>query len=90
MNELDDQQAAARAWFENLQGRICKAFEAIERDAGSNAAFEYISWNREADGVAPGPVEAGGGGGGVRGAMRGKVFEKGRGQCLDGSGNIFD
>ena len=76
MNELDDEQAAARAWFETLQGRICTAFEAIERDAGSDATFDYMSWNREADGITPGPVENGGGGGGVRGAMKGKVFEK--------------
>lgn len=69
MKPLDDQQQAARDWFEQLRTRICEAFEAIERDAGSDAAFEYTPWDRE---------DAGGeaGGGGVRGLMKGKVFEK--------------
>jgi len=48
---------------------ICAAFEAIEREAGSDAAFEYTSWAREEEGHAD-P------GGGTRGAMKGKVFEK--------------
>lgn len=73
---LDPQQQAARGWFESLQARICAEFESIERETGSNAAFDYISWDREADGVTPGPLESGGGGGGRRGAMKGKVFEK--------------
>jgi coproporphyrinogen III oxidase len=73
---LDPQQQAARAWFESLQARICAEFEAIEREAGSDAAFEFISWDREGEGVTPGPLETGGGGGGRRGAMKGKVFEK--------------
>jgi coproporphyrinogen III oxidase len=73
---LDPQQQAARDWFESLQARICAEFEAIEREAGSDAAFEYICWDREGDGVTPGPLESGGGGGGRRGAMKGKVFEK--------------
>jgi coproporphyrinogen III oxidase len=69
MQALDDQQQAARDWFESLRTRICAAFEAIEREAGSDAAFEYIPWDRtEADGTS--------GGGGVRGQMNGKVFEK--------------
>ncbi len=71
MIELDPQQQAARGWFESLQTRICAAFEAIERDAGSNACFDYISWDREAEGLTPGE-----GGGGVRGVMKGKIFEK--------------
>ncbi|MEJ7933358.1 oxygen-dependent coproporphyrinogen oxidase [Sphingobium sp. AN558] len=68
---LDSRQQAARAWFESLRTRICAAFEAIEREAGSAAAFVYTSWDREADGLAPGE-----GGGGVRGVMKGKIFEK--------------
>ncbi len=69
MIALDDQQQAARDWFESLRTRICAAFEAIEREAGSDAAFDYIPWDRtEADGVP--------GGGGVRGQMNGRVFEK--------------
>jgi len=73
---LDDQQQAARAWFESLRDRICAEFEAIEREAGSGAAFDYQSWWREAPGQPEGPIEAGGGGGGTRGVMKGKVFEK--------------
>jgi len=61
--------AAARTWFEALRDRICAAFEAIEREAGSDAAFEYISWEREEAGN-PDP------GGGARGVMKGRVFEK--------------
>ncbi len=69
MAPLDDQQQAARDWFETLRSRICAEFEAIEREAGSDATFDYTPWDRD---------DAGGedGGGGVRGAMKGKVFEK--------------
>lgn len=76
MTMLDEQQQAARGWFESLRTRICSAFEAIEREAGSNAAFTYLEWHRDGVGIEPGPLEAGGGGGGVRGVMKGKVFEK--------------
>ena len=34
MLDLDDQQEAARAWFESLRDRICAAFEQIERRVG--------------------------------------------------------
>ncbi len=66
---LDPQQAEARAWFETLRGRICAEFEAIERTAGSDAAFDYSDWQRDDPDGKPG-------GGGVRGLMKGKVFEK--------------
>ncbi|KRB81154.1 coproporphyrinogen III oxidase [Sphingomonas sp. Root710] len=66
---LDDQQAAARSWFESLRDRICAAFEAIEREAGSDARFAYTPWNRDGDPEAEG-------GGGVQGLMKGRVFEK--------------
>jgi coproporphyrinogen III oxidase len=69
MIELDDQQQAARDWFEGLRDRICAEFEAIEREAGSDARFTYTAWDREDPSGAPG-------GGGVRGQMDGKVFEK--------------
>ncbi len=69
MKPLDDQQAAARAWFESLRTSICAAFEAIEAEAGSDACFEYLSWDRTDPSGEPG-------GGGVRGVMKGKVFEK--------------
>ncbi len=69
MNELDPQQAQARAWFESLRDRICASFETIEREAGSDAAFAYTPWNRDDD-------PTGASGGGVQGKMLGKVFEK--------------
>lgn len=71
MISLDSQQQAARDWFESLRDRICAAFEAIEAEAGSDARFSYTPWDREAEGIAPGE-----GGGGMRGVMTGKVFEK--------------
>ena len=69
MIATDSQQAAARGWFESLRTRICDAFEAIEREAGSEAAFAYIPWDRT-------DPDGSNGGGGVRGQMVGKVFEK--------------
>jgi coproporphyrinogen III oxidase len=66
---LDDEQQIARDWFEQLRDRICAAFESIERDAGGDAAFDYTPWDRiDPDGTP--------GGGGVRGVMKGRVFEK--------------
>ncbi len=69
MPDHTDHTQQARDWFEALRTRICAAFEAIEREAGSDAAFTYLPWAREAEGEAE-P------GGGVRGVMKGKVFEK--------------
>lgn len=71
MLTLDPQQQSARTWFEALRDRICAAFEAIEREAGSDASFDYTGWDREGPDLA-----AGSGGGGVRGVMKGRVFEK--------------
>lgn len=71
MTDWTQATARARTWFETLRDRICAEFEAIEREAGSDACFEYTPWNREHDGE---PVVDGGGG--VRGVMKGKVFEK--------------
>ncbi|WP_420137179.1 oxygen-dependent coproporphyrinogen oxidase [Sphingomonas sp.] len=61
---LDDEQQQARSWFEALRNRICAAFEEIEREAGSDATFVYTPWRRD------------GGGGGVRGLIKGRIFEK--------------
>lgn len=69
MIELDDQQQRARTWFESLRDSICAEFEAIEREAGSDACFTYLPWDRSDSSGAPG-------GGGVRGVMKGRVFEK--------------
>ena len=44
--KLDQDQQAARDWFESLRDRICAAFEEIEREADSEAAFEYTPWDR--------------------------------------------
>ena len=73
MVPLDPQQQAARDWFESLRARICAEFEAIERDGGSDAAFVYTAWDRTDPDGSPGNS---GGGGGVRGQMNGKIFEK--------------
>ena len=74
MIDLDAEQSAARAWFEQLRDLICAEFESIEREAGSDARFDYIPWDRTGPG---GTADAkGDGGGGVRGVMKGKVFEK--------------
>ncbi len=43
---LDAEQDAARLWFESLRDRICAEFEAIEREAGSDATFQYTAWDR--------------------------------------------
>ena len=67
--ELDDQQSAARDWFESLRDRICTEFETIESEAGGDARFAYTPWDREDPSGAPG-------GGGVRGVMKGSIFEK--------------
>ena len=69
MTPLDDQQQATRDWFESLRDRICAEFEAIEREAGGEASFEFIPWDRTDEDGTPG-------GGGVRGQMTGSVFEK--------------
>ena len=69
MLPLDEQQQAAKDWFESLRDRICSAFEAIECENGSDASFERVAWDR--------PDESGAeGGGGVRSQMNGRVFEK--------------
>ncbi len=62
----------AKLWFEELRNRICAEFEAIERQVGSQASFEYTPWEREAvEGDASGET-----GGGTRGLLKGMVFEK--------------
>jgi coproporphyrinogen III oxidase len=69
MIEMDEEKRTARNWFESLRDRICAEFETIEREAGSDASFGYTSWDREDPDGSPG-------GGGVRGVMKGQVFEK--------------
>ena len=69
MSEWAAHTARAKEWFETLRDDICAEFEAIEREAGSDAAFQYTPWDREEEGnTDPG--------GGVQGLMKGEVFEK--------------
>ena len=70
MTDWTPHTARARHWFECLRDQICAAFEAIEAEAESDARFAYTPWTREGD---AGEAETGGG---VRGVMKGKVFEK--------------
>ncbi len=69
MSQWESHTGKAKQWFEDLRDQICAAFESIERDAGSDASFEYTPWQREEEGNDD-P------GGGVQGLMKGKVFEK--------------
>ena len=69
MADWTAQTAQAKKWFESLRDQICAEFEAIERQAGSDASFQYTQWQREEEGNSD-P------GGGVQGLMKGKVFEK--------------
>lgn len=72
MTDWTPMTARASAWFETLRNQICAEFEAIEREAGSDAVFQYDPWKRsEVDGEDSGDT-----GGGTRGLMKGKVFEK--------------
>lgn len=72
MSEQDDRKAQARAWFESLRDQIMQAFETLEDEAdpalypGSPGRFVRTPWTRK---------EAGGGGG-VMGIMKGRLFEK--------------
>ncbi len=72
---LDARRAEARAWFEDLQGRIIAAFEALETEADpalygpSPARFVRTPWARTDHTGAPG-------GGGTMALMRGRLFEK--------------
>ncbi len=67
--KLDDQQQAAQTWFKDLRDKICAEFEKIEDEAGSDATFDYIPWDRQNPDGSPG-------GGGMQGLMKGNVFEK--------------
>lgn len=77
MNDWTPYTARAKDWFESLRDAICAEFETIEREAGSEASFEYTPWQRAAvEGGEAGDTGAKDTGGGTRGVMKGKVFEK--------------
>jgi coproporphyrinogen III oxidase len=80
MTDWTPYTSRAQTWFESLRDAICAEFEAIEREAGSDAGFEYTPWQRAAVDEEDG---AGGGetGGGTRGLIKGKVFEKAGVNC---------
>ena len=72
MTQLETQKTTARAWFESLRDQIMQAFETLEDQAdpalypGRPGRFVRTPWSRK---------EAGGGGG-VMGIMKGRLFEK--------------
>jgi coproporphyrinogen III oxidase len=71
---LAARQSLARSWFEDLQGRILHAFEALEDEAGPPlyrepaGRFEKTPWKR-----GDGSEDLGGG---TMAVMRGRLFEK--------------
>ena len=81
MNEWAAHTARAKEWFEQLRDSICAEFEAIEREAGSDACFQYTPGDREEEGNKD-P------GGGVQGLMKGEVFEKVGVNCSTVRGNF--
>ena len=79
---LDERKATARAWFEALRDRICRAFEDLEDSLPAGAPhagrpddrFARQPWSRTDHSGAPG-------GGGVMAVLRGRVFEKAGVHC---------
>ena len=71
---MAERQTRARAWFEDLQGRIIAAFEALEDEAGpplysgAPGRFERTAWRR-----GDGSEDLGGG---TMAVMHGRLFEK--------------
>lgn len=61
---MQQKQSHAATWFKELRNQICSEFEAIEREAHSEASFERKQWQRPE------------GGGGEMSIMHGQVFEK--------------
>lgn len=62
--EIEQKKEIASSWFYSLRNKICAEFEAIERQANSQASFIRKPWERP------------GGGGGTMSIMNGEVFEK--------------
>jgi coproporphyrinogen III oxidase len=76
-SQVEATKSSARAWFEELQGLICAAFETIEDEcpgpfapeAGAAGRFVRTPWQRANHDGTPG-------GGGTMAMMSGRVFEK--------------
>ena len=72
---VEDRKRRAQAWFEELQTRICAAFEAIEAEHAGPLSelppgkFESTATRRHSD-------DGSDAGGGVMRVMKGRVFEK--------------
>jgi coproporphyrinogen III oxidase len=71
---LDTRKSSARAWFERLRDDICAAFETIEDALPSGAPLAALPAGRFVR--TPWSRTDHGGGGGVMGIMKGRVFEK--------------
>ena len=76
--QIEARKAAARGWFETLQGKLIAAFEQIERDAtgpfsprapADAGVFTRKNWTRADHTGAPG-------GGGAMAMLHGREFEK--------------
>lgn len=69
-----EQKHQAAEWFQNLQIRICQAFEDIETEYNPNhaAKFQMTHWDRAQTAVQNKDLL----GGGIMSVMRGNVFEK--------------
>ena len=69
--EIEPRRIRAKAWFEDLQTRICATLEQLEAEAadalypGDPGRFDMRPWTRET-----------GTGGGTGGHLRGRLFEK--------------
>ena len=73
--KLEDQKAAASAWFENLRDRICDACESLESEYGAPSGSEPVHFERKRW-VREGAETDQDGGGGTMAIIRGHVFEK--------------
>jgi len=68
--DIEARKTAARAWFETLRDRLCKAFENLEDQAPAGlygetpGRFQFTPWERPE------------GGGGTMGMLHGRFFEK--------------
>jgi len=77
MKTLEEKQALARAWFEDLRDQICAELEKLEDEVGSTeppGRFVRKNWTRKDHTGAMG-------GGGVMSMIHGRLFEKAGVHC---------